>query len=258
MQRPDYPTDEDNRQAHREQHDLETWHGFPGRIQNYDPQTQTATIVPLLRVQVPHPSGEYTYEEAPAIPHVAIIQPRVRGWFFALPVQDGDTVMCVCCDGDVGTWRRGSGDVTSPRDLRRHHLAHTVAFVGLYTFNQPLAHYPVVPEGAPAEGRAILFGSDAADGTRVAININGAIEITRGSDVALRIDPNGTVHLGGASGDQFLALANLVDARVAEIANLLKTWTVTPGDGGAALKAAALALWPSSPASTAATKAKAI
>lgn len=256
MMRPDYPSDEDNRQAHREQHDLETWHAFPGRIQNYDPATQTATIVPLLRCQVPHPSGEYTYEEAPPVPHVAIIQPRVRGWFFALPVQDGDTVMCVCCDGDVGTWRRGGGDVTSPRDLRRHHLAHAVAFVGLYTFNQPLAHAPP-KESDPASPnpnhQAVIFGSDADDGTRVAIKHNGSVEITRGTDVALRIDPDGTVHLGGNAGS-FVALAPLVDAIVSSLKSTVAAWNPVSGDGGASLKAA-IASW--SPSSTAATKAKA-
>lgn len=253
MMRPDYPSDEDNRQAHREQHDLETWHAFPGRIQNYDPATQTATIVPLLRIQVPHPSGEYTYEEAPPVPHVAIIQPRVRGWFFSLPVQDGDTVMCVCADGDVGTWRRGGGDVTSPRDLRRHHLAHAVAFVGLYTFNQPLAHFPVVPQDAPAEGRAVLFGSDATDGTRVAIKINGSVEITRGSDVALRVDPDGTVHLGGASGDQFVALANLVNTRLEAIRTAFNTHVHVETGGSTNVPTTPMGELPS----VAATKAKA-
>jgi hypothetical protein len=253
MQRPDYPSDEDNRQAHREQHDLETWHAFPGRIQSYDPATQTATIVPLLRVQVPHPSGEYTYEEAPPVPHVAIIQPRVRGWFFSLPVQDGDTVMCVCADGDVGTWRRGSGDVTSPRDLRRHHLAHAVAFVGLYTFNQPLAHVPPSLADAGPELPAMVFGSDADDGTRVAFKVNGAVEITRGTDVVLRIDPDRTVHLGSNVGS-FVALAPLVDAIVSSLKSAVAAWTPVPGDGGASLKTV-IAAW--SPSSTAATKAKA-
>lgn len=251
MQRPDYPSDEDNRQAHREQHDLETWHAFPGRIQNYDPATQTATIVPLLRVQVPHPSGEYTYEEAPAIPHVAIIQPRVRGWFFALPVQDGDTVMCVCCDGDVGTWRRGGGDVTSPRDLRRHHPAHAVAFVGLYTFNQPLTHTEAAGAGA---SRGLVIGSDATDGTRMLFRTDGALEVTRGADVVLRVDPGGIVHLGGSAGS-FVALAPLVDAIVSSLKAAIAAWSPTGTGDGASLKTV-IAAW--SPASTAATKVKGV
>jgi len=252
-ERPDYPTNADILAATLELHDLDVWTAFPGRIQNYDPATQTADIIPLLRTQIPMPDGSYTYEDPPPVPHVAIIQPRTRGWFFALPVQDGDTVLCVVLDGDVGTWRRGSGDLTTPRDLRRHHMAHTVALVGLYTYHQPLAHYPPeVARAAPADA-AVLFGSDANDGTRVMISHNGAVEITRGAAVVLRIDPDGTVHLGSNAGS-FVALAPLVDAIVSSLKSAVAAWTPVPGDGGASLKTV-IAAW--SPSSTAATKAKA-
>lgn len=223
-ERPDYPTNADILAATLELHDLDVWTAFPGRIQNYDPERQTADIVPLLRTQIPMPDGSYTYEDPPMVPSVAIIQPRTRGWFFSLPVQDGDTVLCVVCDGDVGTWRRGSGDLTTPRDLRRHHMAHAVAFVGLYTWGQPLAYKPprVDPEHIEPTDAAMLFGSDAADGTRVAINHDGAVVITRGSDVAFRIDADGTVHAGGAGGE-FATRADRADSQLAALRAAVNT-----------------------------------
>lgn len=223
-ERPDFPTERDILDAREEIHELATWNAFPGRIQRYDPATQTADIVPLLRRQVPQSDGSYVYEDLPVVPHVAIIQPRVRGWFFSLPVQDGDSVLCICCDGDIGTWRRGSGDVTSPRDLRMHHLAHTVALVGLYTFHQPLAHKPprVDPSAPVPTNAAMLFGSDADDGTRVAINHDGGVVITRGADVAFSIDPDGTVH-AGTDGGEFIARADRADSQLAALRTAVNT-----------------------------------
>jgi hypothetical protein len=56
----------------------------------------------------------------------------------------------------------------------------------------------------------------------------------------------------------FVALANLVDERFAELANALGTWTPVPNDGGAALQVVLSTLTSSGwPASVAATKVKA-
>ena len=83
---------------------------------------------------------------------------------------------------------------------------------------------------------------------------NGALEITHNAAVVASYD-HATQQwtFGGAAFAQFVALANLVDARLSALKTILTGWTVTPGDGGAALQTAMNA-W--STASVAATKLK--
>lgn len=249
-ERETYPSERALLDAREEQAELRMHVAYPAQVQSYDAATQTADCVPLIRQQVPQPDGSYVMEDLPLVPSVPVIWPRVGAWFTAFKLTPGDTVQLLVNTSAIGHWRVGNGDVTDPGDLRRQDLSHAVALPGLYTRGRALAH-------APDGDVAAVFGSDADDGTRLTFKTDGAVEIACGATVRMRLDADGTVHVGGASGDQFIALANLVDARVAEIANLLKTWTVVPNDGGAALKTAALALWPGAPTSTAATKAKA-
>lgn len=87
-------------------------------------------------------------------------------------------------------------------------------------------------------------------GDSIVIKRGGTIEITAATKVTVNAP---TVELAGNS--DAVAMASKVNARCAAIETLLKTWTVVPNDGGAALKlAASTAL--ASPASTASTKVK--
>lgn len=217
-ERPMYPTEADVREAWREVHDLELNNSFPGLVQNWDEASQTCSIVPLVQQQIPRADGRYDMESLPVLPHVAVLQPRTRTTFLKLPVQDGDTVLCVVLDGDATGWRRGTDNsVVAPRDLRRHHIANAVAVAGFYRFNEPIRHW-TAPD-APVDGRrtpGIALGYDADGGTRLLMKPDGSVEITQGAAVSVRIDPDGTVHLGGTTG-QFLALANLVNDRLGDI-----------------------------------------
>lgn len=257
-ERPAYPTAADNRAAWRELHDLELECSFVGRVQNWNAATQTCEIIPLIKSQIPQPDGTYLFEELPVIPSVAVLQMRSRGAFLSLPVQDGDTLLCLALDSDHTAWRRGDSDeVVAPRDLRRHHIAHAVALCGFYRYNQGLRRASVEAANATVSATdtpGIVLGYDAADGTRLLMKPDGSVDITRGSTVVVRVDTAGMVHLGGAAG-QFVALAPATDAIVSSLKSLIAGWTPVPNDGGASLKAL-IASW--SPASTAATKVKGV
>lgn len=248
-ERETYPTERALADAREEQFELRQHVAYPGRVQSYDAALQVADIVPLIRQQVPQPDGSYALEEMPVIPCVPVLWPRVGGWFLAFPLYAGDTVQLLVNTSAIGHWRVGSGDVTDPGDLRRQHISHAVAIPGLYVRNRALAHAPT------GDVIGLVMGSDAGDGTRVTLRTDGALEITRGSTVRIRLDPDGTVHLGGASGDQFIALANLVDARIESLRSALVAHThpVTGGTAGATSPP----LIPSELPTVAATKAKA-
>ena len=64
----------------------------------------------------------------------------------------------------------------------------------------------------------MVLGSDE-DAARITLRPSGVVEIAQGSAVVAKIDADGTVHLGGAAGS-LVALAELVDARLASV----RTW----------------------------------
>lgn len=227
VERSTWPSEQEVYEARRELHDLELNVAFVGRVQNYDPASQTATIIPIIREQIPREDGLYDQEELPPVPHVAILQPRTRGWGLSIPVQDGDTVLCVCLDGDATAWRRGrtSEGTHEVRDLRRHHLAHAVAIAGFYRYNEPLRNMKHLVPSDSEEARLVI-GSDADEGARISIFGDGSVEIAKGSNVRLRIDADGTVHLAGApAATKLLALAELVDARLNTLREAYNTHT---------------------------------
>lgn len=255
VERSTWPSEEEVYAARRELHDLELNVAFVGRVQNYDPASQTATIIPLMKEQIPREDGLYDQEDLPPVPHVAILQPRTRGWGLSIPVQDGDTVLCVCLDGDPTSWRRGrtSEGTHITRDLRRHHLAHAVAIAGFYRYNEPLRYGA---DRTDDETRLMLGGLVADGDMRMTFRADGSLVVTKGDAVRLRIDADGMVHLGGApAATKPLAVAELVDALAQSLKDHIAAWVPVPTDGGASLKAH-IAAW--TPPSVAAIKVRGV
>jgi len=233
------------------EHHLSAVHtAMPCRVQSYDETTQTADLVPLVRHPVPQPSGRFVMEDLPVLPCVPVVFPRTGDHFIAFAIQPGDHVLTVFCEGAIGHWWAGDGDVTDPGDLGRHHLSHAVCFPGLFHRGGKLAHAPNA--SVPAAPRLVV-GSDETDGTRVTFYASGVVKLTRGADVVLQVDADGTVHIGGAGG-QAIATAQAVASVLDSLKSAIAAWTPVPNDGGASLKAV-IAAW--SATVTGATKAKA-
>jgi hypothetical protein len=179
-----------------------------GRVQSYDATTQTADVVPVIRQPLPQPDGALAYEDAPVLPSIPVVQPRTAGWFLALPVAAGDYVLVVTLEQSPGGWLAGDGGAQDAGDPRRHHLANAVAIPGVFPHNQRLAH---------AHAQHLVLGSDASDGPRLTLKPGGEIQLTQGGITVLRVEPNGTVHLADQTAANFVALANLVNARLSAI-----------------------------------------
>jgi hypothetical protein len=205
---------------------------IPGRVQSYDPATQTAYVVPLLRRPVVRSSGEHSFEADPVCPSVPVVWPRVGAWALTMALAPGDTGLLVCCDGDVGTWRSGSGDVVDPVNLQRHHLSHAVFVPGLYRRGGALAR-------AATGTAAVVLGSDTS-GARITLRTDGSLEIAQGDAVVARVAADGTVHLGASSAASFVALATLVDARFATLCAYLNTHTHPTPSGASSVPTALL------------------
>jgi len=97
----------------------------------------------------------------------------------------------------------------------------------------------VEPDSGLARGEKIIYSVDA----------NNTIK----AKIYLRSD--GSVYVG--DGDQYVALANKVDAFISDVVDLLTGWSVLAQDGGAALQNAANTLWATPPSTTASSNLKA-
>lgn len=207
------------------EHHLAAVHtAMPCRVQSYDAATQTADLVPLVRHPVPQPDGTFAMENLPVLPCVPVVFPRTVDHFIAFAVAPGDHVLAVFCEGAIGHWWAGDGDVTDPGDLGRHHLSSAVCFPGLYPNRQKLAHAPSgsgTGHAVQSGDAVIVSGDDANDGVRLAMHSGGALKVTHGADTVAQYDPETRRWTFGDAGlAQFVALANLVDARLSSI----RTW----------------------------------
>jgi hypothetical protein len=213
---------------------------MPGRIQSYDPVHQVADIIIGVKDSLidPEGDGEYMHLTYPVLPAVPILFPRMGRWFMAMSVEPGDAVQLLFNSSAIGVWRRSTRvgnieglqralqGITLVGDVARHHITHAVAVLGLETYGRALNHAPDgFNQPASNANAAMVWGSDLEDGARMTIRGDGSVEVVKGAEVRLRIDADGTVHVGGATASQFVALANLVDSRLSTIRTWLNTHT---------------------------------
>lgn len=235
MSRDVEPNLEQLMRAWLDRHEIELRGPMPGRIESYDASNQTANVQPMLRLPVPQPDGSTTQEDPPIIPCVPIIIFRVLGWFFSLPVNVGDYVLLIPCEGDWSRWWSSAGALSNVDDLRRHHLAHCVALAGFFPERLALTH-TLDAGSSGGQPTGLVIGSDSANGARIQLRANGnaeivtggsggaqvtvkpdkVVEISQNGSVVARIDADGIVHLGGVAGD-LVALAHIVNSNFATL-----------------------------------------
>jgi hypothetical protein len=198
---------------------------LPCRVESYNASKQTADVLPMIKRQVPDGDGGYTLEDLPVLPNVPVAFPRGGGGFFmSFPLQKGDFVFVVFSERAIGAWRQ-KGQATTPGDLRMHSLAGAVALPCLYPSDDALDD---------AHASNMVLGKD-------------------GSTAQIHLKSDGTVHLGGENGAQFVALATDVLNRLSAIVNTFNGHQHAETGGTTGLPTVAM----SSPASVAASKVKA-
>ena len=179
---------------------------IPARVESYDATAQTANVKPMVKRISRNADDDRLVDELPVIPAVPVSWTRGGGYFLTMPLVAGDHGMIVCCDTDLGAWR-DSGQVSDPGDERLHGLSGAVFVPGLETVARALS------SGDAGSGH-MVFGHEGGP----AIHIDGSF-----------------VQLGAAGG-QFVALANLVLARLTTIQTAFDSHThlYSPGPGGPA------------------------
>lgn len=164
---------------------------MPGRIEAFDPGTQTATVQPLLQSQ-----ANDTIETLPRVYRVPVVFAGGGSFSSTWPVAPGDGCLMVFADGSIDLWQE-TGGVSAPVDGQTHALTDAIAIVGLRR-NGAIAEFD------PA--RAVWAGGNgprvAADGAAVHLGVGhlepGTQSVIRG-DYYLNAEQTLLSALGAAS-----------------------------------------------------------
>ena len=178
---------------------------MPGRIESYDAPRQEASVQPLLKVALA--SGEEA--SLPVINHVPVLWPRGGGAILSFPLEIGDTVLLVFSERSLDEWLQQGGEL-APQDPRSHDLSDAVALPGLYPFNEP----------GDADGRDALL---RFRGGELRLYPSGKVEL-KNQAAHLRLNPDGTVALGGAD-----ELLSIVDGLLDQLLAMVVTTPAGPG-----------------------------
>jgi len=175
--------------------------GMPGVITKYNPGTQTADVLPLLKRPYINDDGTRGADALPVLPNVRVLFPRGGGYFVSLPLGPGDGVGLIFMDRSIDDWEVSSGKVpVDPEELRQHDLSDAIAIPGLC----PL---PGVIKDVIASGAA--FGKEKGAQVRAT---GSDIEIT---SAGLPASVGGYVAMENLVNTLWLSLTVALDAFVA-------------------------------------------
>lgn len=150
--------------------------GRPGKIEVYNPLTQTASIKPLLKNTIIDEEGREETEELPIINEVPVLFPRGGGFFASLPLKKGDNVLLLFMDRSIDLYMSSTGNIDiDPIDLRQHDISDAVAISGFGPL--PKAIKEDVSTNA-------IFGQDLG-GVQVRVTPTGTVEINFASEAGM-------------------------------------------------------------------------
>ena len=192
---------------------------------------QFVDVLPTLQRVVIDADGLPQNEAYPVIPMVPVGYPQGGGFFVSLPLAVGDIVLLVFAERSLDAWiesaRHGSRAAVVPGDVSTHTLQGAIA----------------LPCG-PAPRASLLTGVDASD----------VVLGTTSGTILQRWKADGTIVLSEGTDPTAMdaaALAKKVDAYIATMDNMLRTWIPMANDGGTALKTLFEAAFADPPGSTA-------
>lgn len=162
---------------------------FPARIVSYDAALQTVDIAPALQREVPtdNPTEPWAFEQLPdPLYNVPVMWPRGGGYAITFPLKAGDWVLVVCAEQSTLMWRQSGDTHEEPGLVDPFGLNGLVALPGWFPDTQKLS-------GVSTDDLVIGTEDGAA---------------------AIRLKPGGTVSLGSDQGDDFVALAQRVEAAI--------------------------------------------
>lgn len=99
---------------------------MPGRVVNFDPDSQTAVIQPMIRMLRSDGQGV----DLPPLGDVPVQFPEAGGFAFTFPIEQGDEGLLVIADRCIDGWWQ-SGQPSNPMDFRMHDLSDATFIAGI-------------------------------------------------------------------------------------------------------------------------------
>lgn len=187
---------------------------LPGRVDTFDPETQTANVKPLIKRRIANPDGTEFEESLPVIPRVPVNFPRAGKFYITWPLKKGDLVELVFTETSRDNFKAGDGEEADPDDFRRFDLSDAYAVPGAYPESKAIKDF---------DSDNLALGVD--DGGAV-------IRIKENGDISIIPSGSGKVHVGAESAA--LAIARLTDKTIAGTAMALWVGAVTTAIGAIA------------------------
>ena len=158
--------------------------GLPARIVKYDPQTQKATVQPIIqykdRSSGNDPEG---LKDRPVIQNVPVIHPSAGTAIVSFPVAVGDIVALMFCSASIDNFLISDGSKQiDPQDYRQFHTDDCYAVLGLYPFSKALGSHPSDLE--------VRMNSGKANECKVALKPNGDVVVTTPAKFIVNAESN--------------------------------------------------------------------
>jgi len=112
---------------------------LPGIVQAFDPESQTATIQPVIRSRIAKESG-IEHVQLPLLANVPVYFPGGGVFALTMPVQTGDECLVVFADSCIDAWWQ-SGGVQNQIDMRSHDISDGFAFVGFRSRSKSISEF---------------------------------------------------------------------------------------------------------------------
>jgi hypothetical protein len=140
---------------------------LPGKVVDYDPATQKATV----QIQLKRKYVDGTTKEIPPIPAVPVVFPRGKGGTIHIhwKLEAGDDVVLHFSERSLDNWKTAGG-MSDPADTRKFHLSDAFCTPGGAAF--PDAFAPKDPEA---------FEIQNAD-TQILLYDDGKLKLNGGND----------------------------------------------------------------------------
>lgn len=177
----------------------------PAVVTSFDAATQTVSARIVVRSRYKTADGEIRSVKGPILTNVPVMYPHSKAGFgITFPLAPGDWVTLHIAERSLTEWRATGNTDIEAADLRRFNLSDAYAYPG----GQPPAD--AIGSTGRAAGALVVEGDD--------------------------------IRLGSSAASDKVSLSTPTDSNFSQLLTVLQTWVPAPGDGGLALKSAALLL----------------
>lgn len=135
---------------------------LPGVVVSYDQVTQTISAQVVIQSRYKQADGTLVAYTPPVVSGIPVAFPAGAGWSITWPLEAGDPVVLVFAERSLDEWKATGNSASTPRHLRRFDLSDAIAIPGAQAPASPLDATAVDATAMVIAGDLIKMGSSAA------------------------------------------------------------------------------------------------